>query len=256
MQVLVLAATRPSMQVIVDQIAGQKPICAENAETAVGYLATSQPEVIIFDPDDWPDDVFQELLCTLAIAGGELIYFTRLRPANADRAVAMASLRPVHVVLRGAENESLLLRNAILNSANRAIPASLLAAVAPRLAQLPAGLLARSVGVFGSGDIPRWVDGMRRGSGVGRRSVDRWMERAGLPSAAVVLDVARLARAWHLIVDDQIPVGEVTTRMGYRRVRTFNDHLRRYLNVTPSALGTQLKGGETLARLRAELLRG
>jgi AraC-like DNA-binding protein len=254
MQVLVLAAVRSSMQAIVESIASERPICVSNPVAVIGFLSGTQPDVIVLDPDDWSDDVFATLLPAFAASKAELIYYTQLRPANADRAVALASQRPVHVVLRGAEAAGLVLREAILNATHRSIPAALLKDVAPRLAHLPSGLAARSVGMFGSAEIPRWVDGMLDGSGVGRRSVDRWMSRAGLPSAAVVLDVARLARAWHLIVDDQLTVDEVSRRMGYRRTRTFNEHLRRYLRVTPSALGKQLTGSETLSRLRAELI--
>ncbi len=254
MKMLVLAATRSSLEAIFGMVALYRPACSSSPAAAMKYLKSDKPDVILLDPEEWSDETFRHLVDVLAGCKSELVYFSDLRAPNIGRAVAMASRRPIHVVLRGADDEAKALRAALDKAKARSIPAGLLAAAAPRLAFLPQSLQAHSVGLFGSARIPRWVDEVHEGTGVGRRSIDRWMLRAGMPSVAVVHDIARLARAWHLIADDRVPLAKVTEQLGYRRSRTFTDHMRRYLGVSPTAIGKELKTKDALQRLRAELV--
>ena len=134
-------------------------------------------------------------------------------------------------------------------------PSRVLATLAGRIERLPHVLQRATVPLFCSVPVPRWADDIAQQADVPRRSVDRWMYRAGLSGTAAVLDVARLARTWVPLVAGRMTQGEVAVRNGYCRMRMLAVHARRIVGVSPAYFGTRLSADEFVNRLAQHAIR-
>jgi len=119
---------------------------------------------------------------------------------------------------------------------------------------LPAPLQAATVGLYGSGPPPRWVSGLVEACGIPRRSVDRWIERAGIHGSAMLLDTARLAHVWEPLVERRTAATEVAEHFGYSCVRRLVTHARRIVGVAPVDFAAELTRETFAQRLARRLL--
>jgi hypothetical protein len=72
----------------------------------------------------------------------------------------------------------------------------LLTRVEPQIRKLPEDLRVVVVGAFCGAAHPQSVSEVADLAGIRRRTVDRWMVRAGIRSASALVKVAGAARAW------------------------------------------------------------
>jgi len=120
--------------------------------------------------------------------------------------------------------------------------------------RFPDGLQTACVSLFGNGPLPRWVDELAANAVLGRRTVDRWMHRSGINGASMLLDVARMARAWEPLAEQKLPPVDVAMTLGYSRLRLLVAHTYRIVGVPPAELGRTLSRSEFTKRLTASLL--
>jgi hypothetical protein len=257
MRVLILSANATVLDALTRRLPDFEVRRSDDVANALTILADDPSQAVVFDPDEWSALGFRALGDVLAIAPARVVITTRLRAESATRVLALARRRAVRVVLRGVEDESRLLGQALRATPDvLGVPAQLLSRLAPRITRLPLGLQVQVLACFGSDAIPRWVGPVHRGAGIGRRTLDRWMVRIGIWSATTLLDVARLARAWELTVEHAMPIADVTAGLGYRRARILVEHSRRYLHSTPASFATALTREDTVERLLAAVHTG
>jgi AraC-like DNA-binding protein len=201
------------------------------------------------------DNEFEELLPPLAHRHVPVLLFTSLTPAAARRIVSAAELGAHELVLRGEEHTGQLLAHKLASLYQPSAPAHLLSRAAPRLRRFPDSLQTAAVALFASGPLPRWVDELAQSSGFARRSVDRWMLRVGIQGASMLLDTARLARAWEPLVEEKRSTAVVSERCGYARPRLFVSHARRIIGIAPSEMAISLSRRDFSERLARALLR-
>jgi AraC-like DNA-binding protein len=221
---------------------------------AVHAVRTREYDVLLLDPGTLGDEEFARLYPVLKQTAVPVILFTTLTRASARRIVRAAELGTHELVLRDAEDAVLLLAHKFDSLVEHSAPALLLTLMAKSFQRFPDALQAASVALFGSAPLPRWVDGLAKASGFARRTVDRWMERAGIDGAATLLDAARLARVWEPAVDEQLSTAAIAERCGYVRVRLLVAHARRIVGVAPTEFGEALTKEQFAQRLAKKLL--
>lgn len=79
------------------------------------------------------------------------------------------------------------------------------------------------------------IDGTARLAGLGRRSLQRQLEDAGLTYSGL-LERVRMARARALVEDSPAPLAEIGFDVGYSDPAHFSRAFRRHFGVAPSAL--------------------
>jgi AraC-like DNA-binding protein len=227
----------------------------ERSVTAVVQaVRTREYGVLVLDPGTLGDEEFARLLPALKQTTVPVILFTALTSAGARRIVQAAEQGAHELVLRDAEDAVTLLAHKFNSLVVRSAPALLLNLVAKRFHRFPDALRTASVALFGSGPLPRWVDGLAHASGFARRTVDRWMERAGIDGAATLLDAARLARVWEPAVEEQLSIAAIAERCGYARPRLLVAHARRIVGVAPAEFREALTREQFAKRLARKLL--
>ena len=223
---------------------------------AVSAVRAREYDVLVLDPGTLGDEEFARLLPVLRQTTVPVILFTTLTSAGARRIVQAAELGAHELVLRDAEDAVPLLAHYFDSLVERSAPALLLNLVAKRFHLFPDPLQTASVALFGNGPLPRWVDGLAHASGFARRTVDRWMERAGINGAATLLDAARLARVWEPAVEEQLSTAAIAERCGYARTRLLVSHARRIVGVAPAEFREKLTRKQFAAMLAKNLLVG
>jgi hypothetical protein len=178
-----------------------------------------------------------------------VLLYAQLTETSVQRIVAASGIGVHEVLLRNVDDDPAAIRRRLETLGAPAPPARVLAGLAEHLGELPAQLQGVTVPLFCAGPVPRWADDVARAAGIPRRSIDRWMSRAGLAGTATLLDVARLARVWAPIVDRGLPPAEVAVTGGFRRARMLAGHARRIVDCSPTLLGTRLTADEFVRRL-------
>ena len=233
---------------------GQLLSWASDAAAAGLAVRNRQFDALVLDPGTLGDDEFEELVPILGQRVVPVVLYTSLTPANARRIVRAAEIGAHELVLRDVEDAVPLLAHRLRCLVELSPPALLLNRVARRLHRFPDPLRTVSVGLFASGPLPRWVDGLSDATGLARRSIDRWMQRAGIGGAATLLDAARLARVWEPVVDDRLSMAATAHRCGYARSRLLVAHARRLVGVAPAEFGLSLTREKFVLRLTKRLL--
>jgi AraC-like DNA-binding protein len=224
-----------------------------NVESAVQSVRQRQFDALVFDPGMLGDEEFSRLMPALRQKAVPVLLYTSLTPANARRIVEAAELGAHDLVLRDDEDAVTLLAHKLLSLVAPSAPALLLSRLAKSFHQFPDSLQTVSVGLFGSGPLPRWVDELAHASGFARRTVDRWMHRGGIDGAATLLDTARLARVWEPVVDQDLSTAAAAVQCGYSRTRLLVAHARRIVGVAPAEFREELTKEKFAERMAKRL---
>jgi AraC-like DNA-binding protein len=220
---------------------------------AIKSLRARSADVVVLDPDSLEPGDYDQIVAAAEAMKLPIVVYADLNSLNARRIVQLAERSAIEIVLRGYEDTQVIAHK-LAHVPQPSVPAVLLNRAAPRLRPMPEPLQTVTVGLFSNGALPRWVSGLTAASGLGRRTVDRWMLRTRLTGAATLLDVARLARVWEPLVDEGRPVTEVAEQCGYGRVRLLVSHTQRLVGAKPDRLGVKVTRKQFTERLISKLL--
>ncbi|MGE0351863.1 MAG: helix-turn-helix domain-containing protein [Gemmatimonadales bacterium] len=79
-----------------------------------------------------------------------------------------------------------------------------------------------------------------------RRTCERWFARSGLPSPRAILILARTLYAHRLLMDPGYTVDDVAAKLGYRKARSLQVHLKEVFGYTAGELRISLTPEEAL----------
>ena len=224
-----------------------------DATAAAAAIRRRGFDAVVLDPDVLAQPDFDQLVAAVGDTATPMVLYTSLSSVTARRVVQLAERSTVELVLRGVE-DARLIAHKLAHLVNPSVPALLLNRAASRLWPMPETLQVAAVGLFGNGTLPRWVNGIADATGMGRRTVDRWMYRAGINGAAILLDTARMARVWEPLVEEKRAIADVAEAYGYGRVRLLISHTRRLVDATPDQLGGSVSRAQFAQRLAGKLL--
>lgn len=232
---------------------GHTVTATADATAAATAIRNRGFDAVVLDPDLLTPADFDHFVGAVTDSATPMILYTGLNSAVAHRVVQLAERSTVELVFRGLEDVPLITHK-LANLVRPSIPALLLTRAASRLRPMPETLQFAAIGLFGNGPLPRWVNGLADATGMGRRTVDRWMYRVGINGAATLLDIARLARVWAPLVEENRPLVEIAESFGYGRLRLFASHTKRLVNAMPDQLGTVVSRTQFVDRLAMQLL--
>ena len=233
---------------------GCELLSSHDAPAAIQALMQRGCDALVLDPSLLADDLHEQMLSAIAVATVPVLLYAPLTALGARRTLQIEELGPHELVLRGVEDDLELLRRRIAGMFELSVPAVLFSNAASRFRRFPEGLQTASMALFGNGPVPRWVDELAANATLTRRSVDRWMHRAGIRGASMLLDTARLARAWDPLARRKESPADVALALGYSRLRLFAAHTYRIVGVPPAQLGGHLSRAEFTRRLTTSLL--
>ena len=231
------------------------PGVLRDAAATESVLSGRRADAIVIDPNRFSTEEWARAGELLARTEVPVLLYARLDQHSVQRVVAASAAGVHEVLLREVDDDPSAIRRRLETLLRPPAPAQVLSRIAPRISALPPVLQATILSLFCAAPVPRWAEEVARDSTMSRRSVDRWMEFAGLSGTATVLDVARLARVWAPIVEHKIPAAEVAVRGGYGRLRMLALHSRKIVGASPTLLAHELTEPVFVERLTRHALR-
>ncbi len=172
--------------------------------------------------------------------------------ATSIRAVqALSRLGALEIVIRGVDDAPGALAIAIRKAVTTHSANQLAVSLGPSLALLPASVTEALQLMLRSPDRLRSVADLVTAARTTRRSLDRWLARAGLAPARTLLACARANAAFHLLAAGRVGRSQAAALVGYSSARSLTRELHAIAGGSPSAID----GGLTRAAFTAALSR-
>ncbi len=244
-----------SFQALKRALASSDQVARVTDARGLAQSAAAEAAAVVVDPSILDEADWARVRHVLKAPDVAVLLYARLDGASIQRVVAASGIGVHEVMLRHVDDDPVAIRRRLETVRTPAPPTRVLARLSGRVAQLPMPLQQATVPLFCAGRVPRWADELAEAAQLPRRSIDRWMDRAGLAGTASVLDVARLARSWVPIVDHKRMPSEVALRGGFGRARMLAVHARRIVGVSPAHFGTRISLEQFVERLTAHATR-
>ena len=238
------------------------PHCVGNAATWGALVSDVQQrrcDVAIVDPCAGGDRLASGRLSALASAMDvwrsiPVVGYVSVT-AGAMRAVqALVRLGSPEIVIRGVDDSSDALAAAIRRAVAECASARVVRAVGAPLQTLPLPVATAIQTAFNHPELLRSVSDLAAAARVTRRSLDRWLARAGLSPARIVLSCARANAAFHLLTGGKVCVAEAALLLGYASSRSLTRELAVITGCAARA-ATRLSPDAFAATIQRRLLR-
>jgi methylphosphotriester-DNA--protein-cysteine methyltransferase len=176
--------------------------------------------------------------------------------ATSIRAVqALSRLGALEIVIRGVDDAPSALATALRRAITAHSANQLAASLGPSLAMLPPGVTEALQLMLRSPDRLRSVADLVIAAKTTRRSLDRWLARAGLAPARTLLACARANAAFHLLSAGRVGRSQAATLAGYSSARSLSRELHAIVGCSPSAIVEGLTPDAFTAALSRRLVR-
>ena len=150
------------------------------------------------------------------------------------------------VVLRGFDDTPERLRDLIEQTGARILGQRLLAVIVPKLerAGAPVDVVGAITRLFHSPQSFRTVPHLAAAAGRQRGMLDRWLRRAGLAPAKVLMIAARVAWVHHYAQSPGNRFKVLALRLGYHGPLPLSRHIKWMTGLTPTTLRRQMSSDE------------
>lgn len=176
--------------------------------------------------------------------------------ATSIRAVqTLSRLGALEIVIRGVDDAPTALATAIRRAVAAHSANQLAASLGPSLAMLPPGVTEALELMLRSPDRLRSVADLVIAAKTTRRSLDRWLARAGLAPARTLLACARANAAFHLLGAGRMGRSQAAALVGYSSARSLTRELHAITGCSRSATGAKLTTDAFTAALSRRLVR-
>jgi len=212
-------------------------------------LAAEVADVLIFDPCVVRLDLSDRILSTAWECGRPTILLVDQSAAALSRILRAAGMGHSNVVLRAPSLDLGNLEQRILAGARESIVGKLLVEIARRLDSVPIAISGAIVAMLLGSPVPPNVGAFAQQCGIPRRSLDRWIRRAGLVGAMCLLDIIRVARLLEFVEVEGCLRQPDLSHLGYASDRAMRSDLKRYAGLRLRDLAGSTDLGEVASRL-------
>lgn len=211
-------------------------------------------DVAVLEPNPMAPSELAPLLQLLADHPAvPVVIYTSVTPA-AMRVTVELARRGVHrVIFRGIDDAPTRFRALMQDLAHAGWQSSLWPWVEERVTRTPAPLERAARELFRAPHQFADVADLAEAAGLTRRTVERWLTRAGIASPKLLVVSARVERAHHLLRSSSVDIPTVAAQLGYASPRLFARQVALLTGCPPSALRYAVTGPELLAHLIAAL---
>jgi AraC-like DNA-binding protein len=212
--------------------------CA-STDALVTVTAAANPRAVVIDPVLCGQA--DTLTCTLSESLGRrvpVVLYTHPSPTSIRLCFGWARAGALHLVLAGVDDDATRLHAIFDALVGTPHVEALVARLDEHLALVPTSLASAVRGLFmEQGAVPP-LDALAASSFMTRRSVDRWLRRAGLAPPKRFLGAARLVRTYDALAAGETSISRAARRAGFHSERSLVLHARALLDAAPSVLRT------------------
>ena len=203
-------------------------------------------DAAIVDPGLGGEQSASERLAALttalsAMPGTPIVGYMPVTAAGVKAAHLLARLGAAEVVVRGVDDSPDALAATIRRVVTEHGAALLVARCRELFVALPSGVAEALALVFHRPERTRSVADLARTASLTRRSLDRYLARAGFAPARTLLACARVNAVYHLIAAGRVGTSSAAALMGYPSARALAREFRALTGHVPSAVPRRLR---------------
>lgn len=165
-----------------------------------------------------------------------IVLYTHATSTAVRPCFAWAGAGASHLLLAGIDDDAPRLRTFVDALTSNRKTEAFVHRLDERLVLVPAPLASAVRRLFVDFSTVPDLDALAMSCYMNRRSVDRWLQRAGLASPKQFLGAARLIRAHEVLACGEMNLARAATRAGFSSVRSLACHTRALLDAPASAL--------------------
>jgi AraC-like DNA-binding protein len=215
-------------------------------------------DVLVVDPtaEGTPSGVGAVVELSARHPSVPIVPYVALSPESLRAVVALARQGVEQVVLHRFDDEPTRFRELLERRAGNALTEALLTALGEPLARLPLPLAAAVRQMFRQPHRVWTAQDLASSAGMPRRTMYRQLEAAGFASPRLLVQGARLLRAYLYLRDSGNLVEDVMVKLQYGSSHVLGRHTRETFGVTPSALRRDVDGPAVVGRRAQRLQAG
>lgn len=212
-------------------------------------------DVAILDPQSAGGVQLTELLSLIEQHPSlPVVLYTYLSPRMLGAVAEIARHGVREVVLHRFDDEPRRFLELIERQPGFALGEMLLEPLAPALARLPTTLARAVERLFRSPSRVQDVSDLAKSASMTVRMVYRKLELAGLSSPRVLVQTARLLRAYTYMRDPGLLIEDVAAKLEYQSPRLLTRQMQEATGMTPTEVRSRLTSHEFIAMLGARLI--
>lgn len=226
---------------------------ARGATDAVRVLSEGSVTWLVLDPTVLRLEALDEVLAAGARSGVGVLAHLSMTDEGVERLLHVLRHQALEVQFESHAPRRSCIRERVGRPPLVSIPCLLLHLLAPRLARLPLRVRTLMVSVLCSAPDECETQRLLDCTLTSRRSIDRWLQRAGLQSLAKIARAACVAQSWEPLTHERMTLESVALRAGFGALRTLDAAWRATCGVSPRCAGRTLTPAEVLQRLFASM---
>jgi AraC-like DNA-binding protein len=189
-------------------------------------------DVLLLDVGGTKEDFVTRALHTCSLSLCTVVAYSELTSLCAHRLLGAATLLG-DIIAFGMDDGPAELRKRLTTTFHPSAATVCMRRLISQFCVLPGEALSVALALLLGARIPKTVGELAIASGMPRRSLDRWIGRAGLTSAVALLVGARVIRLRTLSDRGDLPVSNATSEC-YKSYETARDHFTRVFGCSPS----------------------
>ena len=190
---------------------------------------------VIVDPGQLDASQLDLAIARLRQLPRPAVVYAQRSPENVSRALSIATETGATVVFQSTGEDTAPLVHTIVSLAPRTDVASLLVQIQVALDRLPHDLQQSITGML-VGGVPESPRSLARRSRYSRRTLDRWLARAGIASARLLVVTPWMLRAFRLLQETDLPLRTVATVSEMRTPSRLRDTAIDLVGLTPKQI--------------------
>ena len=225
----------------------------------VAATRAREGDVIVVDPcagsvRDVAERIHDLSNACASTPGISIVGYVSVTAAAIHAVHRLVRLFDAEVVVRGVDDGVDVLA-ATLHRSLAAASAEPLLASTRSFAPVPTEIARALALLFRRPDKVRSVDDLAAAASITRRTLDRWLARAGLAPARTLLGCARVSAAFHLMTRGKVRAANAATLLGYPSARALARELHRLTGWAPSAIPSHMTQAAFMEAIRPRLYR-
>ena len=217
-------------------------------------------DVAVIDPCLGGENLLGHRLDALAEVSGDravvpIVGYLSVSAPAMRAAQSLTRLGALEIVIRGVDDSTAVLASVIQRAFAMCTARRVVASLREPLRNLPPNVASAITGVFLRPERVRSVGDLAAAAKTTRRSLDRWLARAGLAPARTVLACARTNAAFHLLATGRVRRATAASLVGYASSRSLGREMLAVTGIPASAVSTSVSRDAFVAALGRKLVR-
>jgi len=202
----------------------------------IRQLLSFDAEAVVVDPSLMSVRDAEAIASYSTLRPRTLVAYTSLTSDAVQSSVILARCSSTRFVFRGTMDERVVLARALMVSPQSQLGVALVFRLGSHIDTLPRDIRECVLNMLHTGQCSFTSEALAMESGVGRRSLDRWLTRAGFASSRLLIATGRVAAGYHAITHSRVPLKRVAAMLGYATQRTMDSQVCSLLGKSSSRL--------------------